>query len=119
MDLLEAVDRQVAARLAVGAAFIRGHGAAFELAVALGLANGFAASTPDLGDLPEISPKDQPEVPEPIARVGAIVLLGQPMGRNPGTQEQLELMESGAGGGAEAMDLSSKGPLPGREVRCH
>lgn len=119
VNLLEDLHRNVTAALAVGTGFIRGNGASVESTGALGLADGFAAGAADLGHLPEKSPKDQAQIPTAIAGVGLFFLLSQPVAGNPWGEERFELVEGGAGGRAQAMDLCPEGLRPRREVRCH
>jgi hypothetical protein len=45
--------------------------------------------------------------------------LGQAMAGDPGRKESFELMEGGAGGGAEAMDLNPEGRRQKGKVGCH
>jgi hypothetical protein len=119
VNFLESLHRQIPSGLTIGAGLVWRNRASVELTEALGLTNGFATGAAHLSDLPKKSPEDQTEIPEPITGMGAFVLLCQAKGRDPGTQEQFELVESGAGGGAEAMHLPGKRSLPGREIWCH
>src|SRR5438552_13900877 len=90
-----------------------------DAAQGLGLADGLAAGGPRLAHLPEEGPKDQAQVPVPVAGVLALVLLGQAPARNPGSKEQFELVEGGSHGSAQALDLSGETAGPSGEVRCH
>jgi hypothetical protein len=89
-------------------------------AEALSLANGFATRTAALGDLPEEGPEDQAQGPKPPAGVRALLLLGQSPVGDPPAKEAFELMQAGAGAGAETMELLGEAAGPGDEVgRCH
>jgi hypothetical protein len=72
-----------------------------------------------LADLPEEGPEDQPEVPAPVAGVLALILLGQAPAGDPRGKERFELVEVGAQGGAQALDLSGESAGQSRKVRCH
>lgn len=48
-------------------------------------------------DLPEEGPKEQAQVPKPIAGVLFFILLGQSPMWDPGSEEQLQLVEGSAG----------------------
>jgi hypothetical protein len=87
MDFFQALDRQVGARLAIGAGFIGRNGATQQVAKALGLANGLSAGTAGLSDLPEESPKDQAKVPTAIAGMSFLILLSQSVTGQPGSEE--------------------------------
>ena len=54
----------------------------------------------------------------PSTGVLALILLSQAPVQNPRVKEQFELVEGGAEGGAQALDLSSEAAGPFREVRC-
>ena len=51
--------------------------------------------------------------------MGALVLLGQAVGSDPGFEEGLELVEGGLGCGAELLDLLGEEGGEGGEVRHH
>jgi hypothetical protein len=109
VDLLQAFDRDNAPGLAVGAGFIRGAAASVDQAKRLGLANGFAARGPGLSDLPEESPKDQAQISATVTGVFLLVLLSQvPAGDKRG-EERFELVEGGAEGRAQAVEVIGKG----------
>ena len=78
--------------------------------------DGLAAGSAGLGDLPQEGPEDQAEVPATVAGVGPLVLLGQAVGKDPGFEEGLELVESGVGGGAELFELLGEEGGEGGEV---
>jgi hypothetical protein len=107
----------MAAALTVGTIFVRGHGASGQATNALRLADGLAAGAARLGHLPEEGPKNQAKIPAAVAGVGLLLLLSQAMVWNPGGEERFELVEGGAGGGAQAVDWGPEGLRPSREVR--
>ena len=72
-----------------------------------------------MGDLPQESPEGQPQVPAAVTRVVPCVLLGQAPVGNPGAEEQLELVEGVASGGAQAFDLVGEGASPDWKVGSH
>jgi len=82
------------------------------------LVDGLTAGGVRLGDLPQEGPEDRAEVPAAVAGVGALVLLGQAVVRDPGFKEGLELVEGGLGGGAELLELLSKKGGESGEVGC-
>ena len=106
MDLLQSLQRQLAASYAIGTGVIGRSFAAGRRRQGLSLADGFAAGGADLSDLPQECPEDQAKVPQAVARMGPVVLLGQSKARDVVGQEGFELMEGGAQGGAKPMDLS-------------
>ena len=116
VDLLQPFHGQLGASLAVGTGFIRGDGSLEQAAEILGLADGLAAGTARLGDLPEEDPEDQPQIPTAIAGMGVLLLLREAMARDKAPEEGLELVEGGAGSGAQACDLSGEAAGPKREV---
>src|SRR5438132_6085407 len=69
VNLLQDFQGDVAAALAVGTALVGRDRACSQSANALRLANGFAAGTARLSHLPEEGPKDQAQIPAPIAGV--------------------------------------------------
>ena len=96
MNLLPAIHGQGAAGLAIRVVGVRGQGPAGARAQRLGLADGFAAGSAGLGDLPEERPEDQAQIPAALAGMGSFLLLGEAPGSNPVTKEQLELVDRGA-----------------------
>src|SRR6266545_3878855 len=99
------MQRQDRSGLAVRAAGIGRSGAAVGQAKGLGLANGFAARGPSLPDLPQKRPEHQAQVPKAVPGVVTLVLLGQAPVRDPRTEQSLELLKAGGGGGAQAVNL--------------
>src|SRR5438034_7518652 len=91
MDFLQALQRQNASGLAIGAVFIGWETVAFGAAESLGLADGFAARGPSLTDLPEEGPEDQTQIPASVAGMLPLILLGQAPAGNPGGKERFEL----------------------------
>src|SRR3954468_7423928 len=118
MDFLQALQGQSAAGLAVRAVFIGRQRLASEPSQRLSLANGLAARGSRVAYLPEEGPEDQTEVPTTGAGVWPLILLSQAPRGNPGSEEQLELVEGGSKGDAQAFGLAGKNAAPRREVRC-
>jgi hypothetical protein len=69
--------------------------------------------------LPEEGPEYEAKIPATVAGVILFFLLSQSMAWDPGREESFELVEVGADGGAQAIDLSPEALRPGRRVRCH
>ena len=119
VDLLQPFWWQLSTGLTVGAVFIGWNVAMQQTAEVLSLADGFAAGTARLGDLPQERPENQAQIPAAVAGMGVILLLGEAMSGDKDSEESLELVDSGAAGGAQAFELSGKASGPQREVRCH
>ena len=117
VNFLQSFPWQGAPGLAIGTGGVGGR-AALGVRQGLGLADGFPAGGPGLGDLPEEGPEDQAQIPAAIARVSALVLLGQPPVGDPGGKERFELVQGGRAG-AQATQVPGKAVGPEREVRCH
>src|SRR5258705_7756486 len=86
VDLIQSFDRKLHASLAIGAVLVGRQGSVLELAKGLSLTDSLSAGGTRLGDLPKESPKDQAQVPAPVTGIGALVLLGQAMGADPGAK---------------------------------
>lgn len=119
MNLIQRVQGDVTATLAIRAGFIGRDFSTRQLAAGLRLANGLAAGGAWLRHLPEESPEDQAQGPTALAGVLLVLLLGQAMARDAVRKEGFELMEGRPGGGAEAVELGFERESPGWEVRCH
>ena len=117
VDFLQALHRQAAARLAKRTGLVRRRFSAGQPATGLGLADGFPAGGPGLGDLPAEGPEPQAEVPAPVAGMSACLLLGQAPARDKRREEQFELVAGGAQGGAPALDLGGEVAGPEWKIR--
>jgi len=118
MNFLQTVQGQGGTGLTVRAGSIRGSRSAVALAQGLGLADGLAAGGAGLRHLPQKGPKGQAQVPEPLAGMLALVLLGQTPVGNPGSQQQFQLVDSNGAGGAPFLELPGEGAGPRCEIGC-
>jgi hypothetical protein len=117
VDVLEPFLWQIPARLAVRTLLVGRQGQALILTPGLGLSDRLTTGSAALGDLPQKGPKDQAQVPAAIPGMRPIILLSQTPVGNPGREEQLEVVQGGAGAGAQFSKLAVKAASPIGEIR--
>jgi len=112
---LEAREGKPAAGLAVGAGGRIDLGVGVEAEEGLELADDLATGSAGSEGLEEKGPEGAPEGEDALAAVGAIVALGEQLGRKEGTEELFDLGEGGVAELLEAAAEGSEAGAPGGE----